>query len=227
MKSKTLKALLLAVPLAMTLSVTAAAATDYYRVQPGDTLWKIAMKYQITVYDLINANPQLRDANVIYINQVITVPVPSGRQSSPASGSARQPETSGGLPGAENSITDQVVALCNKERAVRGLKAFVSSSELAKVANIKSNDMRANNYFSHTSSTYGSPFEMLNKFGVTYKSAGENIAKGQKTAEAVVKAWMNSEGHRSNILSPSFTQIGVGFASGNGTTYWTQLFILK
>ncbi len=92
------------------------------------------------------------------------------------------------------------------------------------MAQIKAEDMRDNNYFSHTSPTYGSPFDMMKKYGITYSSAGENIAKGQKTPEAVVNAWMNSEGHRANILNESFTQMGLGYAS-DSTTYWSQMFI--
>jgi uncharacterized protein YkwD len=83
--------------------------------------------------------------------------------------------------------------------------------------------MADNFYFSHTSPTYGSPFQMIRAFGLTYRTAGENIAYGYPTPQAVVNSWMNSEGHRKNILNPSFTQIGVGYVSqGN---HWTQMFI--
>jgi uncharacterized protein YkwD len=82
------------------------------------------------------------------------------------------------------------------------------------------------NYFSHTSPTYGSPFKMMETFGVKFSSAGENIASGQKTPAAVMSSWMNSPGHRSNILSTSYSEIGVGLAkSSSGKTYWTQMFI--
>ncbi|EKN41831.1 transporter, partial [Clostridium botulinum CFSAN001627] len=81
-------------------------------------------------------------------------------------------------------------------------------------------------YFSHTSPTYGSPFDMMKKFGVKYSAAGENIASGYPTAKAVVDGWMKSPGHKANILSKSFTEIGVGLAkSSDGTYYWTQMFI--
>ena len=70
--------------------------------------------------------------------------------------------------------------------------------------------MQKNNYFSHTSPTYGSPFDMMRDQGVSYKSAGENIAQGQRTPQEVVQAWMNSEGHRRNILNSNYTHIGVG-----------------
>lgn len=85
--------------------------------------------------------------------------------------------------------------------------------------------MAVNNYFSHTSPTYGSPFDMMKKFGISYTAAGENIAKGQRTPQEVVTAWMNSEGHRANILNKNYTHIGVGFEE-NGYI-WTQQFIKK
>ncbi|MCM3162422.1 CAP domain-containing protein [Metabacillus litoralis] len=119
----------------------------------------------------------------------------------------------------------QVVDLTNQERAKQGLAALKVDLTLSKVAREKSLDMQKNNYFSHTSPTYGSPFDMMKKFGVTYRTAGENIAKGQRTPQEVVNAWMNSSGHRANILSSNFTHIGVGYvAEGN---YWTQQFIGK
>ncbi|MFC9275224.1 CAP domain-containing protein, partial [Bacillus spizizenii] len=89
----------------------------------------------------------------------------------------------------------------------------------------QSRDMKDKNYFDHQSPTYGSPFDMMKSFGISYKTAGENIAKGQKTPEEVVKAWMNSEGHRKNILNPNFTHIGVGYVESG--SIWTQQFIGK
>jgi uncharacterized YkwD family protein len=124
------------------------------------------------------------------------------------------------------SYEQQVVDLVNKERAAAGLPALKVNTKLAAVAEKKAEDMRDKNYFSHTSPTYGSPFDMMKQFGITYTSAGENIAMGQKTPEAVMNGWMNSEGHRANILNSSYTEIGVGYVtSSNGTTYWVQQFI--
>jgi uncharacterized protein YkwD len=85
--------------------------------------------------------------------------------------------------------------------------------------------MHDNRYFSHTSPVYGTPFQMTKSFGITYRSAGENIAHGQTSPQAVVNAWMNSSGHRANILNASFTQIGVGYVADGH--YWTQMFIGK
>lgn len=122
----------------------------------------------------------------------------------------------------------QVLDLVNAERAKVGLNALVLDSSLSNVATMKSQDMIDKNYFSHTSPTYGSPFDVMKKFGISYKTAGENIAYGQKSPKEVVNAWMNSKGHRENILNSSFTHLGVGVAkNSNGTIYWTQMFIGK
>lgn len=125
-----------------------------------------------------------------------------------------------------SAIEQEVVRLVNVERQKNGLSALELDTELSKVARLKSQDMATKGYFNHTSPTYGSPFDMMKQFGIKYSTAGENIAMGQPTAEAVVKAWMNSEGHRANILNKNFTKIGVGYYKGNnGSPYWTQMFI--
>lgn len=117
----------------------------------------------------------------------------------------------------------KVIALVNNIRTQNGLATLKADPELCRIARIKSQDMKDRGYFSHNSPTYGSPFDMMKQFGISYHTAGENIAMGQQTPESVVNAWMNSEGHRANILNSSFTTIGVGYvADGN---YWTQMFI--
>lgn len=119
----------------------------------------------------------------------------------------------------------EVVRLVNIERQKAGLAPFTASAELSRVARLKSQDMGTKNYFSHTSPTYGSPFEMMKAQGIKYTTAGENIAKGYLTAQSVVNGWMNSSGHRANILNGSFKTIGVGaYKTSNGTIYWTQMF---
>ncbi|WP_138754719.1 CAP domain-containing protein [Paenibacillus sinopodophylli] len=120
-----------------------------------------------------------------------------------------------------SAIQSQVIALVNQERAKAGLAALKSDALLTKVATEKARDMDVNNYFSHTSPTYGSPFDMMRSYGVTYSYAGENIASGQKTPQDVMTAWMNSAGHKANILSQNFTKIGVGYVNGE----WVQMFI--
>lgn len=122
----------------------------------------------------------------------------------------------------------EVVRLVNVERQKQGLGKLSLNAKLSNVATLKSQDMINKNYFNHTSPTYGSPFDMMKQFNISYKTAGENIAKGQKTPAEVVKAWMNSQGHRENILNKNYTEIGIGVAKdANGTLYWTQMFIGK
>lgn len=124
-----------------------------------------------------------------------------------------------------SNIAQQVIDLTNAQRRQNGLPDLKADTQLTGVAQKKSEDMQQKHYFSHTSPTYGSPFDMMRDFGVTYTSAGENIAQGQPTPQEVVQAWMNSEGHRKNILSNNFTHIGIGYEQ-NGN-YWTQMFIGK
>ena len=137
----------------------------------------------------------------------------------------RQETTTKQATGNISEYAKQVADLTNEQRRKNGLAPLQFDSQLSQVAQTKSQDMQKNGYFSHTSPTYGSPFDMMRDFGVSYRTAGENIAQGQRTPQEVVNAWMNSAGHRQNILNGNFTHIGVGYeASGN---HWTQMFIGK
>ncbi|MFX3661259.1 MAG: CAP domain-containing protein [Ectobacillus sp.] len=124
-----------------------------------------------------------------------------------------------------SAYEQKVVELTNAERIKNGLAALQVDTALSRVARMKSEDMLKNRYFSHNSPTYGSPFNMMRANGITYRSAGENIAMGQRTPEEVVKAWMDSPGHRANILNNTFTHIGVGYVPEQNI--WTQQFIGK
>ncbi|CAM4291905.1 CAP domain-containing protein [Paenibacillus phoenicis] len=117
----------------------------------------------------------------------------------------------------------KVVELVNQERKKAGLKPLIVHTNLTKMAKTKAIDMFKTAYFSHTSPKYGSPFDMMDAFNITYIYAGENIGKGQRTAEEVVKDWMESPGHKANILNPKYKLIGVGYYNG----YWVQEFIGK
>ncbi|WP_246941646.1 CAP domain-containing protein [Bacillus pinisoli] len=149
---------------------------------------------------------------------------PTNQTSKPSPTQQAKPTTKQVATYTISQFEQQVVDLTNQERAKYGLKPLSIDSELSKVARKKSSDMQQKGYFSHNSPTYGSPFDMMKQFGIQYRAAGENIAKGQRSPQEVVQAWMNSEGHRKNILSQNFTHIGVGHVEGN---YWTQLFIGK
>lgn len=121
----------------------------------------------------------------------------------------------------------EVYNLINKQRTNNGLKALTMDTGAQKVARVKAQDMVDNNYFSHNSPTYGSPFDMLKSFKVSYKTAGENIA-GNSTNSGAVNAWMNSSGHKANILNSSFNYTGIGVVSSKkyGKVY-VQIFIGK
>ena len=121
----------------------------------------------------------------------------------------------------------EVFDLINKQRTQNGLSALKLDTETLRVARIKAQDMVDNNYFSHNSPTYGTPFQMLNSFKISYKTAGENIA-GNSNNSAAVTAWMNSSGHKANILNSSFNYTGIGVVKGSkyGKIY-VQLFLGK
>ncbi|WP_164779759.1 CAP domain-containing protein [Paenibacillus kobensis] len=126
----------------------------------------------------------------------------------------------GGTTGTASTQAKQVLDLVNAQRKNNGLGALTLDSALSNMALVKAKDMINNNYFDHNSPTYGSPFDMMKQFGISYRSAGENIAKGQTTAQQVMNDWMNSAGHRANILNSSYTKLGVGFYNNA----WVQEF---
>lgn len=195
---------LFALLLISTLLVGASASTVTHTVVSGDTLWKLAVKYEVGLSEIKSANPNIKNYDLIYPGDKINIPVQ------------------------DSSVTDfeqEVIRLVNEIRAENGLKALSYDWELARVARYKSQDMKDNGYFAHNSPVYGTPFQMIKNFGISYRSAGENIAKGYASPQAVVNAWMNSSGHRANILNANYTHIGVGYVSGGN--YWTQMFIAK
>lgn len=201
---KKLFILMLSVAMIAVMFLMNVSAATSHTVVSGDTMWKIATRYQVGLSEIKQANPQISNPDLIYPGQVLNIPITDS---------------------SVTSYEQEVVRLVNEIRAQNGLKELKHNWELSRVARYKSQDMRDNRYFSHTSPVYGSPFQMMKSFGITYRSAGENIARGQATPKAVVNAWMNSSGHRANILNASFTEIGVGYVA-NGK-YWTQMFIGK
>ena len=254
MKKILMKALLLTLALCL-LTTTLAFADSMYTVQSGDTLSKIATKNGTTVSQLMSANPAIKNASLIYVGQKITIPstkmvtytvqrgdtmyaIAKRFEISYAELLKTNPNITNPsmiyvgqkitIPdtGSLSAYEQQVFELVNKERVARGLATFKYNAELARCARFKSQDMIDKKYFSHTSPTYGSPFKMMEDFGLRFSAAGENIAYGQKTASEVMNAWMNSAGHKANILSSAYTTIGVGVAkAANGTLYWTQMFM--
>lgn len=182
--------------------ITGVSAATSHTVVRGDTMWKIAVRYEVGLSEIKVANPHISNPDLIYPGQVLNIP------------SVSQSVT---------SYEQEVVRLVNEIRLRNGLGELRHNWELSRVARYKSQDMHDNRYFSHTSPVYGSPFQMMKNFGIKYRSAAENIARGQSSPKAVVDAWMNSSGHRANILNSSFTEIGVGYVLDGH--YWTQMFI--
>ncbi|MBQ2896855.1 MAG: hypothetical protein IJE46_00840 [Clostridia bacterium] len=121
----------------------------------------------------------------------------------------------------------EVLELVNAERKKNGLSSLSWDNRAAEVARAHSKDMADRNFFSHTNPDGKSPFDRLKAYGISYKSAAENIAAGQATPQEVVKSWMNSEGHRANILNKTVTKLGVGYYKSNSgyKHYWTQCFL--
>ena len=201
---KKLVVLFVSTAIVFAMLATGVSAATSHTVVRGDTMWKIAVRYEVGLSEIKSANPQIANPDLIYPGQVLNIPT------------VNQSVT---------SYEQEVIRLVNEIRVERGLRELTYNWELSRVARYKSQDMHDNRYFSHTSPVYGSPFQMMKNFGITYRSAAENIARGQSSSQAVVNAWMNSSGHRANILNSSFTEIGVGYvAEGH---YWTQMFIGK
>ncbi|MEB1806243.1 MAG: CAP domain-containing protein [Bacillaceae bacterium] len=137
----------------------------------------------------------------------VNTPTPQQPSQSQPTQSSEQVQT--GITAEEQ----QMVNLVNEDRAKVGLPALKVNTELTKVARVKAKDMIDHNYFAHQSPTYGSPFDMLQHYGVSYRTAGENLA-GNQTVEGAHQALMNSSGHRANILNHQYTEVGIGIING-------------
>ncbi len=217
-----------------TLAIAAPTVGAQCNVSKGDSLWRIAKEYHVDFSKLMELNKALKDRDLIYPEQKIEMQGDAGQgNDNSASNDQNDHHNGNNADTTTNAQTqsstaqaEQVLKLVNAERAKVGANALKLDATLNKVATVKAKDMADNGYFSHDSPTYGSPFEMMRSFGVTqYRTAGENIAAGQKSAQAVMNSWMNSSGHRANILNKSYTNLGVGYYEG-GTygTYWVQEF---
>jgi uncharacterized YkwD family protein/spore coat assembly protein SafA len=182
-----------------------------YTVSGNDTMWTISKTYGISLSSLIQANTQVSNPNMIWPGMQLTIP----RSNSGTGSTVPQ------APVSSSTFAGQVFTIVNQERANAGLNPLTNDGSLSAMAMDKARDMYTNHYFDHTSPTYGSPFNMMTSYGIQYSYAGENIAMGQRTPQEVMTAWMNSPGHRQNILSPNYTKIGVAYYNGE----WVQEFI--
>lgn len=200
--------------------VTTVNKNEYIRVFAGVGEWYIIQ----TDKDYVGA------VSKKYVKAIYPSSSSSGNTSSGTAGgssSTGNSGTSGTQTSNMNSDEKEVFDLINKQRTNNGLPALKNDSEVQRIARIKAQDMVDNNYFSHNSPTYGSPFDMMKSFKVSYKTAGENIAANSSNSSAVT-AWMNSSGHKANILNSSFNYTGIGVVSSPryGKMY-VQMFIGK
>jgi uncharacterized YkwD family protein len=201
------------------------ASAQHCDVQRGDSMWRIAKRYNVLFSEVLKMNKHFQNPHMIHPKDEVELPDGSTGTSTDQSAGDSAGTGSEGRQ-AESTQAEAILKLVNQERQKAGVPALKLSTKLTEVANTKAKDMADKNYFSHESPTYGSPFEMLKKFGVNYSYAGENIAAGQKSAEEVMNSWMNSSGHKANILNKNYTELGVGFyRGGQYGTEWVQLFI--
>ena len=205
------------------------ASAQHCDVQRGDSMWKIAKRYNVLFKDVLELNRHLhRDVDLIHPKDEVQLPDGSTGTSTNDSSAGDSAETESAERSSEQQISkaEMVLKLVNQERSKAGVPSLTLSTKLTDIAYTKAKDMAEKNYFSHQSPTYGSPFDMLKQFGVSFSAAGENIAAGQKSAEEVMNSWMNSSGHKANVLNKNYTQLGVGFYRGGSYgTEWVQLFI--
>jgi uncharacterized YkwD family protein len=197
------------------------ATTNYYSTRNtySSNFYNTGYTYTTrTIYYNYNTGTAVKPTTPAQTPAPAATPVPAPV---PAPTPAPAPTTGTGLAAEEAKM----VSLVNQERMGQGLKPLGVNSQLTSLARLKSEDMVKNNYFSHNSPTYGSPFDMMKNAGIRYSTAGENLA-GASTTESAHQNLMNSAGHRANILNASFTQIGIGIASGSPYgKIFTQMFI--
>lgn len=170
--------------------------------------------YQPVAQQPVVHKPVAKPVTKPVVHKPVAKPVTKPVVTKPATKPVTKPTTT------VSNFAAQVFNLVNQERSKAGLKALNLNSALSNMAMVKAQDMKNKNYFDHNSPTYGSPFDMMKRFGISYRYAGENIAMGQRSPQEVMTAWMNSPGHRANILNANYSLIGVAYYNGE----WVQEF---
>jgi uncharacterized YkwD family protein len=222
------------------------ASASSNTVMDNNTLMTILQQNGINLPSLIQSNQQSTNLNNMLSDLLKTFPntytgnipfevlktakphtakphtaTPSTATPSTPTPSTPTPSTPTPSTATQSEFATQVFNMVNQERSKAGLNTLTINSALSGMALDKAKDLYNNNYFDHNSPTYGSPFDMMKTYGIQFTYAGENIAKGQQTPQEVMTAWMNSQGHRDNILNSHFTKIGVAYYNGE----WVQEFI--
>ena len=189
------------------------------KVNSGDTL-KVFGLYGSWYFIVEPRSGRVGAVSSLYIKLVTTTTTPKTTPKVTA-----KPNPTANPNVAISADEQKLLNLINAERSKAGVSPLSFDMTLLKISRLKAKDLVDNNYFAHQSPTYGSPFDMMKQFGVSFKSAGENIA-GNSSIENAVQAWMNSEGHRKNILNPSFNFTGVGIVNSPKYGYvFVQQFI--
>lgn len=191
-------------------------ADEVYIVEKGDTLWNISRIFNINFENIIADNPQFENPDLIYPEDKVYINYDSSQND----------YVSAGIDNInyDKNYSNELIKFINDERKKNNLNPLEVNENLNETAQKKCEDMAINQYFSHTSPSYGTPFEMLKEFNINYSIAGENIARKQKNPKEVFDDWLNVEGHKKNILNPNFTQIGAGYFKDD-LPYWTVIFI--
>lgn len=203
---KKMKIFLLGLVITALVSVFVSVSADdgFYTVTEGDSLWRIAKGYGISLKTLMNANPQIKDPDTIFTGDKIYIP------------------NTESIAAAKMELFE----LINKQRMNTGLAPLKRNDALFETATLKSEDMAKNGYFAHQSPSLGSPFSMMIERGITFSAAGENIANGHNSAVEAFNDWIASSGNKNNILSAVYSEVGIGAAKDeNGTFFFTALFI--
>ena len=208
-------------PLALAAAIAAAPAAGAAHTQQPDSLLLQTQQFgwlcELPDWDIPSQRPETApDQTPEQAPDTEQTP-----EEQPDSTPEQTPEQDNGT--AQGDYASQVAVLVNEVRAQYGLAALTVDTKVQRAAQVRAAETAQS--FSHTRPDGSSFSAALTEAGVAYRTSGENIAYGQSTPQAVVDAWMNSSGHRANILSSSFTSIGVGYTVVNGTAYWAQLFI--
>lgn len=189
-----------------------AEAKTHYIVRDGDSLWEIAQKFRVELPHIIQLNPQINNPHLIFPGEIINL------------SEHRDHDKIIFLTTEENALFE----ITNAKRNSLGLKPLQIDQELSSAARRKSIDMKAMNYVSHNSPTYGDSTSMLKAFQIPFKTVKENIGAGAGTAREMFSVWMKSSVNQANVLDSKITHIGIGYIEGgHHGHYWTVLFIQK
>lgn len=193
--------------------VKEASAENKHIVKDGDTFWKIAQHYHISLEKLIKSNPAIHNPHLIFPGQKIVIP-----------GHTREIEDEKRSSNNERRLLE----LINEKRSQLGFQRLRIDHTLSYAAQLKSMDMKQNEYVAHNSPTYGNANNMLKELKISFQTVKESIGAGHASAEEVFSSWLNSPVNRENVLDEEATHIGIGYSSGGiHSFYWTILIIKK